>query len=215
MPEIRSIHDLVIGYRLPMKEPPDHRLLQTRLDTPLGAMLAIASGRGLCLLEFVQRRALQCEVTDLQRLFDTAVVPGVSEHLTSAGTQLCEYFEGTRTTFAVPIDAPGSPFQRSVWTQLQRIPFGETVSYAEMASELDRPGAQRAVGRANGHNRIAIIIPCHRVVRSDGRPGGYGGGLWRKRWLLHHEQTVLAGRELAPVGLWNDRSGNLLETTSR
>lgn len=215
MPENRWIHDLVIGYRLPVNEPPDHRLFQTRLDTPLGAMLAIASGRGLCLLEFVERRALQREIAELQRLFDTTVVPGVSQHLIAADAQLREYFEGRRKTFTVPIDAPGSPFQRSVWRQLQRIPFGRTISYSEMATGLDRPGAQRAVGRANGLNRIAIIIPCHRVVRSDGHPGGYGGGLGRKRWLLHHEQTVFAGRELAPDELWNDRSGTLVETTSR
>lgn len=215
MPEIRSIHDLVIGYRLPMKEPPDHRLFQARLDTPLGAMLAIASGRGLCLLEFVERRALAREIAELQRLFDTTVVPGVSEHLIAADAQLREYFEGRRKAFTVPLDAPGSPFQRSVWWRLQCIPFGRTISYAGIATELDRPGAQRAVGRANGHNRIAIIIPCHRVVRSDGRPGGYGGRLWRKRWLLHHEHSALAGRELAPDMPRNDRSGNLLGTTSR
>src|SRR5207237_2748973 len=95
---------------------------------------------------------------------------------------------GTRREFHVPVTYPGSPFQRAVWEQLLRIPYGETRSYEDVARALGTAAAQRAVGRANGQNRIAILIPCHRVVNKDGRLGGYGGGLWRKQFLLELEQ---------------------------
>ncbi len=184
------------------------------LDTPLGAMLAITTESGLCLLEFVDRRALESEIGDLRRIFSAAIVPGASAHLDDAESQLRRYFEGTLRSFSVPLDTPGSAFQRVVWGQLRKIPLGETLSYGEMADKVDRPGAQRAVGRANGQNRVAIIIPCHRVIRSDGNPGGYGGGLWRKQWLLHHERCMVEGRELAPDSLWDERPFQESDITS-
>lgn len=158
------------------------------LDTPLGAMLAIASDEGVCLLEFVDRRMIERQITIVRRRFDCTIVPGRNEHLDSIEAELTSYFAGALREFETPIVLAGSAFQESVWQRLRRIPYGETLSYSELAEDIKRPGAQRAVGRANGDNRLAIIVPCHRVVRSDGTLCGYGGGLWRKRWLLEHER---------------------------
>jgi methylated-DNA-[protein]-cysteine S-methyltransferase len=103
-------------------------------------------------------------------------------------TQLDEYFAGTRTEFDLPIRLHGTPFQVEVWEQLRKIPYGETISYGELAKRVDRPEAARAVGAANGQNPIAIVVPCHRVIGADGSLTGFGGGLPWKRWLLAREQ---------------------------
>jgi methylated-DNA-[protein]-cysteine S-methyltransferase len=107
--------------------------------------------------------------------------------LDAAENQLAGYFDGRLTEFDVPLELDGTPFQRRVWDELQRIPFGERTSYGELARRLGRPGSARAVGLANGRNPVSIIVPCHRVVGSDGTLTGYGGGLHRKAWLLDHE----------------------------
>jgi len=107
-------------------------------------------------------------------------------------TQLDEYFRGERTKFSLPLTLIGTPFQKKVWNQLQKIPYGKTASYKDVAVAIDNPKGMRAVGGANGKNPISIIIPCHRVIAHDGSIGGYGGGLWRKEWLLKHEQEVLS-----------------------
>src|ERR1035438_2697706 len=104
--------------------------------------------------------------------------------------ELGEYFAGARREFTVPLAYPGTAFEREVWTRLLAIPYGETRSYEELARAVGRPGASRAVGTANGRNRIAILIPCHRVVNKNGELGGYGGGLWRKRLLLELEKPA-------------------------
>jgi AraC family transcriptional regulator of adaptative response/methylated-DNA-[protein]-cysteine methyltransferase len=122
------------------------------------------------------------------------IVPGNNAHLDTIADELSRYFDGTLKRFTVPLAPFGTPFQLKVWRRLREIPYGRTVSYGELAAAVDRPAAQRAVGRANGDNRLAIVIPCHRVVRSDGNLCGYGGGLWRKKWLLEHERTTLAGK---------------------
>jgi AraC family transcriptional regulator, regulatory protein of adaptative response / methylated-DNA-[protein]-cysteine methyltransferase len=114
-------------------------------------------------------------------------VPGEHRHLTQLRIELAEYFRGARTTFTLPLAYPGSEFQRAVWTALLDIPYGQTCSYDELAKLVGRPGACRAVGTTNGKNRIAILIPCHRVVNKNGQLGGYGGGLWRKQSLLELE----------------------------
>jgi AraC family transcriptional regulator of adaptative response/methylated-DNA-[protein]-cysteine methyltransferase len=159
------------------------------LETPLGPMLAIASEAGLVLLEFVDRRALETELRDLRRLFSTAIVPGDSPALDRTASQLEEYFAGTREDFDVPLDPRGSDFEAKVWSELRAIPHGQTRSYAEIAAAVGCP-SPRAIGRANGRNRIAILIPCHRVIRADGALCGYGGGIWRKEWLLSHERSA-------------------------
>jgi AraC family transcriptional regulator, regulatory protein of adaptative response / methylated-DNA-[protein]-cysteine methyltransferase len=159
------------------------------VDTPLGPMVAGATEEGVCLLEFTDRRMLEAQLDTVRRRFGTALVPGENTHLRQLRTELTEYFDGRRREFAVPLVYPGTEFEQEVWNALLRIPYGETRSYEDLAVELGRSGAQRAVGRANGMNRIGIVIPCHRVTNKDGQLGGYGGGLWRKRILLDLERT--------------------------
>jgi AraC family transcriptional regulator of adaptative response/methylated-DNA-[protein]-cysteine methyltransferase len=177
-------------------------LLARWLDTPLGAMLAIAGDDGLCLLEFVDRRMLQTQLARVRRRFGSTIVPGDNTHLRLAAAELERYFAGELRQFTVALAMHGTPFQMKVWNALLEIPYGATSSYAELARDIGHSGSQRAVGRTNGDNRIAIIIPCHRVVRSDGTLCGYGGGVWRKKWLLEHEQRH-AGTSESNVALLN------------
>ena len=159
----------------------------TRILTPLGPMLAGASDKGLCLLEFVDRRMLETQIKRLERLLKADFLPGTENFFEDLANQLREYFEKKRTKFTVPLDIRGTPFQKQAWSALQKIPYGQTRSYAEQARAVGRPAAVRAVARANGDNRISVIIPCHRVIGSDGKLVGYGGGLWRKQYLLDLE----------------------------
>ena len=165
----------------------------TWVETPIGPMIAGATDAGLCLLEFTDRRMMEAQLATLRKRLGAALTPADHTHLRTLRRELAEYFAGTRREFAVPIDAPGTPFEMRVWKALCQIPFGETRSYADVAVAVASPAAVRAVGRANGLNRIAIVIPCHRVVNKNGELGGYGGGLWRKRRLLHLERSVGVG----------------------
>jgi AraC family transcriptional regulator, regulatory protein of adaptative response / methylated-DNA-[protein]-cysteine methyltransferase len=163
-------------------------LFAERIETPLGAMLAIADDAGLRLLEFVDRRALERELSILRTHLRTNVVPGEHRHLDSIRAQLADYFSGKNLEFDLPLAPVGSPFQLRAWEILRSIPVGETRSYSWMAKRLGDVEMRRAVGRANGENMMGILIPCHRVIRADGTLCGYGGGLWRKKWLLEHER---------------------------
>jgi AraC family transcriptional regulator of adaptative response/methylated-DNA-[protein]-cysteine methyltransferase len=163
-------------------------VLLTRLLTPLGPMIAGATEAGLCLLEFSDRRMLELQLRRAGKLFRGPLAPGRNAVLDRIDDELGRYFEGELNAFTVPLVTPGSEFQVMVWRALQTIPYGETRSYADQARTVGRPAAVRAVARANGDNRIAIVIPCHRVIGADGQLTGYGGGLWRKRWLLDLEQ---------------------------
>jgi AraC family transcriptional regulator of adaptative response/methylated-DNA-[protein]-cysteine methyltransferase len=158
------------------------------VESPVGPLLLGATGAGVALLEFTDRRALETQLDTLRRRTGRALVPGTNDHVERAKAQLAEYFAGARTGFELPIEAPGTPFETAVWDELRRIPYGETRSYEALARAVGRAGGSRAVGQANGRNRVAIVIPCHRVVNKGGQLGGYGGGLWRKRWLLDLEQ---------------------------
>ena len=160
----------------------------TCIGTPLGPMVAAATEEGVCLLEYSDPVRLQAQATQLRRRISSRIVLGDHPHLAGLREQLAGYFAGTRHQFSVPLVAPGTPFEKSVWGALLRIPYGQTRSYLEIARELGSPEGQRAVGRANGLNRIAIVIPCHRVINHGGGLGGYGGGLWRKERLLDLEQ---------------------------
>lgn len=162
-------------------------VLMTRIPTPLGPMLAGAAGDKLCLLEFVDRRMLETQLTRITRLLGAALAPGEARPLTAAARALDRYFARKLTAFDLPLEMRGTPFQESVWRALLAIPYGETRSYADIARGVGQPTAVRAVARANGDNRMAIVIPCHRVIGSDGTLTGYGGGLWRKRRLLDLE----------------------------
>ncbi len=161
------------------------------VDTPVGPMVAGATDAGICLLEFTDRRMLAAQLRTLQRRFKAALVPDAHPHLDALRRELPEYFAGTRRVFSVPVTAPGTPFEEQVWAALLAIPYGETRSYEQIARAVGSPKAVRAVGRANGRNRVAIVIPCHRVVNKSGQLGGYGGGLWRKRRLLALEGSYL------------------------
>jgi AraC family transcriptional regulator, regulatory protein of adaptative response / methylated-DNA-[protein]-cysteine methyltransferase len=161
------------------------------LDTPLGKMVACATNEGLCLLEFIDRRAFVTELKDLKRLLRATIEPGTNKHLKATEKQLNEYFEGKRKKFDLPLITPGSEFQNKVWQKLLDIPYGETRSYKQQSIAVGNLGAIRAVGTANGANRISIIVPCHRVIGEDGSLTGYGGGLKRKRWLLDFESGAL------------------------
>jgi len=160
------------------------------IDTPLGPMIAGASEEGVVLLEYTDRRMLEAQLATVRRRVAAGLVHADHKHLTQLRSELTAYFAGTLTTFRCPVVAPGTPFEERVWTELRKIPYGETRSYEDIAVALGNKAAVRAVGRANGLNRIAIVIPCHRVVNKSGELGGYGGGLWRKRRLLHIERSM-------------------------
>jgi AraC family transcriptional regulator, regulatory protein of adaptative response / methylated-DNA-[protein]-cysteine methyltransferase len=185
----------------PPANPGADQLLITTLDTPLGPMVAGAGDSGLCLLEFLDRRALRTELADLSHRFNSAVtvVPksaSLPRWLRAASDQLAAYFHASLKSFTIPLTAPGTPFQTRVWDALNTIPYGQTRSYGDIARQIGQPEAVRAVGAANGANRIAIIIPCHRVIEANGKLRGYGGGLERKRALLDLESG--ADRLFAP-----------------
>jgi len=159
-----------------------------RVETPLGGMIAVADDEGLRLLEFADRRATERELSILRKRLQTNIVPGEHPHLETIRAQLADYFSGRKLEFDIPLAPVGSAFQLRAWEILRSIPVGETRSYSWMARRLGDESARRAVGRANGTNMICIVIPCHRVIRADGTLCGYGGGLWRKKWLLDHER---------------------------
>lgn len=160
------------------------------VETPLGSMLAIADEAQLYLLEFVDRRGLENEIVRLRKRLHAVILPGHSNVFDQLKQQLKEYFDGHRTTFTVPLFLLGSDFQKRVWNTLITIPTGTTSSYKQLAEKVQNTLAHRAVANANGANTIAILIPCHRVINSNGELGGYGGGLARKAWLLKHELTI-------------------------
>jgi AraC family transcriptional regulator of adaptative response/methylated-DNA-[protein]-cysteine methyltransferase len=160
------------------------------IDTVLGPMLAIADEQGLYLLEFVDRRGLEKEVERLRKKTNSAIIPGHTNPISLIENELKKYFEGSLKVFKTPLLFMGSPFQKQVWEELQKIPPGETQSYSEIAIALKRPTAFRAVAQANGANQLAIVVPCHRVINTNGEVGGYGGGLTRKKWLLNHEKGI-------------------------
>ena len=159
------------------------------LNTSIGPMLAAASDEGICQLEFADRRGLEKTYAEMRRRFLLPVVPGENRPLQRLRQELQEYFNGTRCEFTVPVALRGTDFQERVWRELQRIPFGRTASYETIAKKIGSPSAVRAVARANGANRLYLLVPCHRVIAKDGTLSGYGGGVWRKRLLLELERT--------------------------
>src|SRR6202050_1570868 len=156
------------------------------IETPIGPMIAGATETGVCLLEFSEAgrdHGLPRSGKRIQKWCGTALVPGENEYTRELRAQVDAYFAGERCVFTVPLETKGTPFQEKVWAALRTIPYGETWSYADLAKWVGNPAAVRAVAKANGDNRISILIPCHRVIGSDGELTGYGGGLWRARGL--------------------------------
>ena len=167
-----------------------HNILKASwLDTPLGPMLAIADEHSLFLLEFVDRRGLEREIERLRIKTKAAIIPGGTKPINSIKMELESYFDGSLKIFKTPLNLMGTPFQKLVWSELCQIPYGDTRSYAQQAKSIEKQTAYRAVANANGANQLAIVIPCHRIINSNGELGGYGGGVARKRWLLDHEQN--------------------------
>ncbi len=158
------------------------------IDTLIGVMLAIADETHLHLLEFFDRQALPRELERLRTTAGAAFTFAHSPVLDTLMPELQRYFAGIAADFRTPLALAGSPFSRRVWQQLQRIPAGTVQSYLTLAQNLGQPTATRAVARANGANQLAVVIPCHRVIGHDGSLTGYGGGLWRKQWLINHEK---------------------------
>ncbi len=171
-------------------------IVSSRLESPLGALEVAATSDGICLLEFEDRRALPTQWKVLARRFGTPVVPGRNPHIEQLADELARYFAGGLRAFSVPLVIRGTPFQERTWRRLLKIPYGSTMSYEALARETGHPSAQRAVGRANGDNRLAILVPCHRVVQKNGELRGYGGGLWRKQFLLDLESRVCGADHL-------------------
>jgi methylated-DNA-[protein]-cysteine S-methyltransferase len=173
----------------------DRTIYYRHIPSPIGTLLLTSSGEaltGLSMIEFEKAAAPQPGVRWIE---DDAVFREICR-------QLDAYFDGVSRGFDLALDLAGTAFQRRVWHELCKIPYGSTISYAELARRIGQPSASRAVGAANGQNPIAIIVPCHRVIASGGGLGGYGGGLDRKRWLLEHEATALARHpELPTKGL--------------
>lgn len=162
-------------------------ILIDRLTTPIGPMFVCATHSGVCLLEFDDRKNLKAEIEELQKRLDGVIMAGENEHIVQAKVELCEYFAGERRVFDLKLHTPSTPFRESVWQGLREIAYGTTSSYIDQARRLGNEKAVRAVASANGHNRIAIVIGCHRVIGKDGSLTGYAGGLARKKWLLAHE----------------------------
>jgi AraC family transcriptional regulator of adaptative response/methylated-DNA-[protein]-cysteine methyltransferase len=158
------------------------------LDTPLGQMFAIADEEGLYLLEFMDKIGLQYGVEKFLSKTKSTIIPGTNHPIESIKAELRAYFDGSLQVFKTSVQLLGSPFQKLVWNELVHIPYGQTRSYLEQAYAIEKQGAYRAVANANGANQIVIVIPCHRIINSDGKLGGYSGGLSRKKWLIEHEK---------------------------
>ena len=181
-----------VGYRACLRCQPDVAtpVMTREIATPIGSMTLGATDTALVLCDFTERPMMAAQLASVRRRIGPTA-PGDSPILDRAEAQLREFLAGRRRAFDLPLDMPGSAFQERVWSELRRIPYSETISYRELASRVGVPAASRAVGRANGSNRLAVIVPCHRVVAANGGLGGYGGGLEAKGWLLALEQ----GRE--------------------
>lgn len=179
--------------------PPAHTGRQSWLkadwiETPIGTMIAIVDKQALWLLEFLDRKALPAEIENLRKVTRSGIVMGREAVTERIADELSRYFSGELSEFTTPLACFGSPFTRRVWDELRRIAPGELKSYSDIARSTGNSAACRAVARANGANQISIVIPCHRVIGQDGSLTGYGGGLWRKKWLIEHERRLAARR---------------------
>lgn len=159
------------------------------IATPIGDMIAVSSRSHLHLLEFIDRKALPRELSQLTARSNVVLGIGRPDPTEQAQEELAAFFSGESASFKTPLAPPGTPFSQSVWRVLRDIPAGETRSYSDIAKTIGQPTASRAVARANGTNQVALMIPCHRVVGADGSLTGYGGGLWRKQRLLEIERN--------------------------
>ena len=166
----------------------ENSIVYRDFKSPLGPMIAGATPNGVCFLEWHDRGGVERIMERVEKRYNMPLRPGGNAHLERLEGELAGYFAGTEKRFLTSVDVTGTQFEQAVWGQLVAIPYGQTRGYGDLALALGKPGAQRAVGRANGANYVSIVIPCHRVIESNGNLRGYGGGLWRKKWLLELER---------------------------
>jgi len=166
----------------------------THIETPVGAMIACATDTGVCLLEFTERKKMDSQMASMKKLLNGRIEEKETPILENLKNELSEYFAGKRQQFTVPLIFAGTEFQKKVWNELLKIPYGKTISYKQEAINMGHEKAVRAVANANGCNKISIIVPCHRVIGSDGSLTGYASGVERKQWLLNHEKKSMANR---------------------
>jgi AraC family transcriptional regulator of adaptative response/methylated-DNA-[protein]-cysteine methyltransferase len=160
------------------------------IKSPIGDLFAIENCHKLCRLDFLEEKDISSHLKSIQKLFNDSIGESNSSILKESENQLRLYFNSKLEAFDLPLELEGTEFQKSVWNQLTKIPFGKTINYGQIAVRIDKPKSSRAVGMANHNNPIPIIIPCHRVIGKNGALVGYGGGLWRKKWLLEHEGAI-------------------------
>ncbi len=163
-------------------------IVTTPITTPFGELLAGATKKGICLLEFTDTNRLEMQLPRLEKSFKAIIKEGESPFFLQLKEELEDYFSGNLQNFNVPLDAIGTPFQIQAWDALLKIPYGETRSYLDQAITINKPKAFRAVASANRNNKMSIIIPCHRVIAKNGKLAGYGGGLDRKEFLINLER---------------------------
>ena len=161
----------------------------THMEMDLGEMIVAATDKGICMFEFTDYKLLELEKKQLSAAFNAPLVQGESPHFETLKEQMRQYFEGKRKEFDIPLDLVGTDFQKRVWLSLLQIPYGRTTTYARQAALLGKPSAVRAVANANGRNKVSIILPCHRVIGTNGTLTGYGGGIRRKKMLLELERN--------------------------
>ena len=169
---------------------PSNKIVFRNLHSPLGEMIAGASGNGICFLEWHDRGGVERIKQRVKKRYKMPLVPGNNAQLDQLDKDLVDYFAGELKKFRVAIDVSGTQFEEKTWEQLLAIPYGQTRAYGQIARLLGKPGGARAVGRANGANYLSIVIPCHRVIEANGNLRGYGGKLWRKKYLLELESGL-------------------------
>ncbi len=163
------------------------KIVYCNFESPLGEMIAGATEAGVCFLEWHDRGGVERIKERVIKRYHAQLEEGSNGHLKSLRSELEKYFKGRLEKFSVPVDVKGTPFEKRDWEQLMKIPYGATISYGELARRMGNTNASRAVGRANGANYLSIVIPCHRVIEANGKLRGYGGGLWRKQYLIELE----------------------------
>ncbi len=169
------------------------KILFRDIPSLLGPMIAGSTGKGVCFLEWHDRGGVDRIKERVKKRYRLPLLQGSDKYLNMLEKELTQYFKGKLKGFRVFIDVSGTPFEKVVWQQLLVIPYGEISTYGQIARQAGKPEAVRAVGRANGANYLSIVIPCHRVIRTDGELGGYGGKLWRKKLLLELESGLRKG----------------------
>ncbi len=167
-----------------------NKILYREIDSPIGKFIIGATEKGCCISEFSYRGGFDKINDRIKKRYGASLYPGSNQHIDQLEEEFGQYFARKLKTFKTSLDFTGTPFQISVWNELLKIPYGETCSYGDIAKRLGKPGAMRAVGRANGDNYLAVVIPCHRVIEANGNLRGYGGGLWRKQFLLKLEKKI-------------------------